>query len=142
MMPTVDFSKATVLVVGDVMVDQYHFGAVHRISPEAPVPVVKVERSSVTLGGAGNVVNNICHLGSHSILIGFVGADANGRVVAQLLDELGVQSCLIRTTLPTTTKIRVIGEHQQIVRLDFEEPGQALGQYLDQLLEQAAASID
>src|ERR1041385_1511026 len=97
-MATIDFSKATVLVVGDIMVDQYHFGAVHRISPEAPVPVVKVDRSSVTLGGAGNVVNNIRQLGGNSVLLGFVGRDTNGSIAAKLLAELGVQSCLIETT--------------------------------------------
>src|SRR5215831_3131111 len=137
-MRTLDFSKATVLVVGDVMVDQYHFGAVHRISPEAPVPVVKVDKTSVTLGGAGNVVNNIRHLGGSSVLLGFVGNDPNGALAARLLDELGIQSALVETPLPTTTKVRVIGEHQQIVRLDFEEVAVNTREYSELLLQRAA----
>jgi len=141
-MRTLDFSEATVLVVGDVMVDQHHFGAVHRISPEAPVPVVKVDRSTVTLGGAGNVVNNISHLGGKAVLLGFVGRDANGEIAARLLDDLGVKCSLIETALPTTTKMRIIGAHQQIVRLDFEELMPAASQYSDQLLKQAANWID
>lgn len=121
-----------------MMVDQYHFGAVHRISPEAPVPVVKVDKTSVTLGGAGNVVNNIRHLGGSSVLLGFVGNDPNGALAARLLDELGIQSALVETPLPTTTKVRVIGEHQQIVRLDFEEVAVNTREYSELLLQRAA----
>jgi D-beta-D-heptose 7-phosphate kinase/D-beta-D-heptose 1-phosphate adenosyltransferase len=141
-MRTLDFSNATVLVVGDVMVDQYHFGAVHRISPEAPVPVVKVDRSSVTLGGAGNVVNNISHLGGKAVLLGFIGKDANGAIVARLLDEIAIQSALIETRFPTSTKVRVIGAHQQIVRLDFEEIATASTGYSVELLKHASNWID
>lgn len=117
----IDFSKESILVVGDVMLDRYYLGKVHRISPEAPVPVVKVNEVKNTIGGAGNVVNNITHLGARSCLIGAVGKDSDGRIINQLLKKLGVQSCMIETGAPTITKVRVIGDHQQVVRLDFEE---------------------
>ncbi len=119
-MHSLDFSHCSVLVVGDIILDKYHFGKVRRISPEAPVPVVEVERSTFTLGGAGNVVNNIAHLGGKSYLLGTAGNDANKSILLDLLNKINVEVFLCETNVPTTTKVRVIGEHQQIVRLDFE----------------------
>jgi len=121
MIDKLDFSKASVLVIGDLMLDKYYFGNVNRISPEAPVSVVKVNREVYTLGGAGNVVNNVINLKAKAYLIGAVGEDSNKKVIKQLLDEKQVIYHLLERDLPTITKIRVIGEHQQIVRIDFEE---------------------
>lgn len=120
-MHSLGFSNSSVLVVGDVILDKYHFGKVRRISPEAPVPVVEVERSMFTLGGAGNVANNIAHLGGKSYLFGTAGNDTNKTILLDLLNKINVEVFLCETNIPTTTKVRVIGEHQQIVRLDFEE---------------------
>jgi D-beta-D-heptose 7-phosphate kinase/D-beta-D-heptose 1-phosphate adenosyltransferase len=137
-----DFSRARIMVMGDVMVDKYHFGTVHRISPEAPVPVVKVERSFSTLGGAGNVVSNITHLHGNAVLIGFIGKDENKSTLFDLLEKTGAESCLVETELPTVTKIRVIGEHQQVVRLDFEEIIETHDQYADQIMDHVIRWID
>jgi len=116
-----DFSKSSVLIVGDLMLDKYHFGQVNRVSPEAPVPVVRVKQSTYTLGGAGNVVNNLYHLGANACLIAMVGNCANGNLVKNLLDERKVKYRLLTRQCPTITKVRIIGDHQQIVRVDFEE---------------------
>lgn len=116
-----DFSGAGVLIIGDVMLDRYHFGTVARISPEAPVPIVNVKKTTQTLGGAGNVVNNIAHLNAKAIVAGAWGDDGDALIIKSMLDGLGAEYDMTLTTAPTTTKLRVIGEKQQIVRLDFEE---------------------
>jgi len=115
-----DFSKTSVLVLGDVMLDQYYSGHVSRISPEAPVPVVKVEDCFYAPGGAANVAYNISRLGALPRLIGTIGGDQNGKTLSLILKKKGVESSLIRINSPTITKMRIIGEHRQIVRLDFE----------------------
>ena len=90
-----DFSKISVLIVGDLMLDKYHFGQVNRVSPEAPVPVVRVKQSTSTLGGAGNVVNNLYHLGANACLIAMVGNFSNGNLVKDLFDEQKVKYRLL-----------------------------------------------
>jgi D-beta-D-heptose 7-phosphate kinase / D-beta-D-heptose 1-phosphate adenosyltransferase len=115
-----DFSKSRVVIVGDLMLDCYHFGTVSRISPEAPVPVVKVTRDLATLGGAGNVANNCAHLGAPVTLIGLLGDDENGMLVRALCAERSIRLTAVQGDCPTITKTRVIGEHQQIVRIDVE----------------------
>ncbi|MDF3036492.1 MAG: rfaE1, partial [Paucimonas sp.] len=110
-----------VLVVGDVMLDRYWFGDVSRISPEAPVPVVRIERSEERLGGAANVARNAAALGAHAALLGVVGKDEPGDTVERLMEEMRIQSYLNRDeTTPTIIKLRVIGRHQQLLRIDFE----------------------
>ena len=121
MLNNLDFSKASVLVIGDLMLDKYYFGSVNRISPEAPVPIVKVNRELRTLGGAGNVANNIINLETKAYIVGAVGKDSNKSIIKQLLEEKRVTHRLLERDLPTITKVRVIGENQQIVRIDFEE---------------------
>ncbi|WP_303852352.1 bifunctional D-glycero-beta-D-manno-heptose-7-phosphate kinase/D-glycero-beta-D-manno-heptose 1-phosphate adenylyltransferase HldE [Seleniivibrio woodruffii] len=116
-----DFSGAKVLVAGDLMLDRYHFGSVSRISPEAPVPVVNVKRTTQTLGGSGNVVNNIAHLGAEAVMMGVWGDDADARILKGMMENIKIECDMLVTDAPTTTKLRVIGEKQQIVRLDFEE---------------------
>ena len=116
------FSKTRLLVVGDVMLDRYWFGDTGRISPEAPVPVVQVEKIDERLGGAANVARNASALGAQTTLLGVVGQDEAGKRVEQLLQESGVHSQLqADSAVPTTVKLRVIARQQQLIRLDFEE---------------------
>jgi len=115
-------ARARVLVVGDVMLDRYWFGDVHRISPEAPVPVVRIGRQEDRLGGAANVAKNARALGAKVGLLSVVGSDEPGERIAGLLTEAGIHSHLHRDAkLPSTIKLRVIGRQQQLLRLDFED---------------------
>jgi rfaE bifunctional protein kinase chain/domain len=118
-------TKARVLVVGDVMLDRYWFGEVSRISPEAPVPVVKVGRTEERLGGAANVARNIAAVGARASLLSVVGQDEAADCVQRLLAADGIAAQLLRDPgLETTIKLRVIGRQQQLLRIDFEtEPG-------------------
>lgn len=112
-----------VLVIGDVMLDEYWFGDVRRISPEAPVPIVHVSRSEERPGGAANVARNIVSLGAYAQLLAVVGADTAAERLRTALDKAGVQHSLsVDTGIRTTLKLRVIGQHQQMLRVDFEEP--------------------
>lgn len=120
-MRELDFSKSNVLVVGDIMLDKYYYGGVSRISPEAPVPVVNIESDSHSLGGAGNVVNNIACLEGRCHIITVCAHDEAGGFVTKYLDQLNIKHDFIDNGAPTTTKLRIIGGKQQIVRLDFEE---------------------
>ena len=113
---------AQVLVAGDVMLDRYWFGEVARISPEAPVPVVRVTRMEERPGGAANVARNAAALGAAVELLAVVGDDEPGRSLARLLQADGVQAQLTTDpTLDTTVKLRVVGRQQQMVRIDFEK---------------------
>lgn len=115
------FTKARVLVVGDVMLDRYWFGNVARISPEAPVPVVQVQRSEERPGGAANVARNAAALGARVTLLSVVGRDEAGVQLAQLLKQAGVNARMHRDAgISTTVKLRVIGRQQQLLRVDFE----------------------
>ena len=118
-----DCRNARVLVVGDVMLDRYWFGDVSRISPEAPVPVVHVQRTEERPGGAANVARNIASLGGKATLLSVVGDDEAGRSLATLLQKERV-AAIFHTDprLPTTVKLRVIGRQQQLLRIDFETP--------------------
>ncbi len=118
-----DCSNAHVLVVGDVMLDRYWFGDVSRISPEAPVPVVHVQRTEERPGGAANVARNIASLGGKATLLSVVGDDEAGRSLATLLKKERVTTVFHKDAqLPTTVKLRVIGRQQQLLRIDFETP--------------------
>ncbi len=117
----IDTSKARVLVVGDVMLDRYWFGDVSRISPEAPVPVVKVERTEDRPGGAANVARNCAALGAPTSLLSVVGADEAGQALAKLLAAAHIDASLHEDAqLNTTVKLRVLGRQQQLLRIDFE----------------------
>jgi rfaE bifunctional protein kinase chain/domain len=114
--------EARVLVAGDVMLDRYWFGEVSRISPEAPVPVVRITRMEERPGGAANVARNAAALGAAVQLLAVIGEDEPGHSLARLLAAEGVQAHLTRDpTLDTTVKLRVIGRQQQVVRVDFEK---------------------
>jgi len=118
-----DLSKARILVVGDVMLDRYWFGEVSRISPEAPVPVVKVERTEERPGGAANVARNAVSLGADVALLSVVGDDEPGGTLQQLVEDGGISANLHRDgSIATTVKLRVIGRQQQLLRIDFETP--------------------
>ncbi|HEV2644327.1 MAG TPA: D-glycero-beta-D-manno-heptose-7-phosphate kinase [Candidatus Elarobacter sp.] len=111
-----------VVVIGDVMIDEWIWGDVSRISPEAPVPVVAVRDHSFTLGGAGNVANNLRALGAHVAFVGGVGDDAEGARLRAMFDDLGVDARGLVTLgdRPTTRKTRVVAHNQQVVRADWE----------------------
>jgi rfaE bifunctional protein kinase chain/domain len=114
-------ATASVLVVGDAMLDRYWYGAVDRISPEAPVPVVKVTREEERIGAAANVAYNVITLGAKASFLGVVGDDEPGRKLQDLLLQTGIATHLTRDpALRTTVKLRVIGRHQQLLRMDFE----------------------
>lgn len=116
-----DTRAARVLVVGDVMLDRYWFGEVSRISPEAPVPVVHVQRTEERPGGAANVARNAVALGASCTLLAVVGKDEPADALERLLAEEGVHTRLYRDeSLSTTIKLRVIGRQQQLLRIDFE----------------------
>ncbi|ELY5180677.1 TPA: bifunctional D-glycero-beta-D-manno-heptose-7-phosphate kinase/D-glycero-beta-D-manno-heptose 1-phosphate adenylyltransferase HldE [Vibrio cholerae] len=117
-----DYSKAGVLIVGDVMLDRYWYGPTGRISPEAPVPVVKVEQSEERPGGAANVAMNIASLGGHAHIIGLTGQDEPANVLANKLTSLNVHCDFVALPdYPTITKLRVLSRGQQLIRLDFED---------------------
>lgn len=115
------------LVVGDIMLDRYWFGEVARISPEAPVPIVRVERSEERLGGAANVARNAAALNARTTLLGVVGEDEAGAQIEQLLEDLGIAAHLRRDpAIATIVKLRIIGRQQQLLRVDFEAPPSSL----------------
>lgn len=117
-----DFSAVRILVVGDLMLDQYSFGPTSRISPEAPVPVVRVTETEARAGGAANVAVNLSSLGAVTTVAGIVGKDANATVLRELLESQGVQTALAESAdRPTITKLRVLSRNQQLLRLDTEE---------------------
>lgn len=141
-MHSIDFAQARVLVIGDVILDQYYLGKVNRISPEAPVPVVKVAKIKHNLGGAGNVVNNISNLGAESYLLGIAGNDPNKIQLEALLNRENVKYTLIESSSPTINKVRVVGERQQLLRLDFEDIKEIGDATLKLLKEQMEKSIE
>ena len=119
-MKTPDTRKARVLVVGDVMLDRYWFGDVSRISPEAPVPVVRFRNQEERLGGAANVANNCAQLGARTHLLSVIGADEAGERLARLAEQAGIKVSLHRDAkIQTTVKLRVLSK-QQLLRIDFE----------------------
>jgi rfaE bifunctional protein kinase chain/domain len=116
-------ARTRVLVVGDVMLDRYWFGDVERISPEAPVPIVRIARTEERPGGAANVARNAAALGARTTLLSATGADEAGATLERLLAADRVQTSFHRDpALPTTVKLRVIGRQQQLLRIDFETP--------------------
>jgi D-beta-D-heptose 7-phosphate kinase / D-beta-D-heptose 1-phosphate adenosyltransferase len=138
-----DFSPFNVLVVGDLMLDRYLWGEVERISPEAPVPVVRLSRESDRVGGAGNVSANLAGLGLHVQQVGYAGVDAAGDVlVAQLADAgIDVSGVLRLSQRATITKTRIIGGHQQMLRLDHEQTGEFTPEAQQQLIETVLARL-
>jgi D-beta-D-heptose 7-phosphate kinase/D-beta-D-heptose 1-phosphate adenosyltransferase len=145
-----EFKKRRILVIGDAMLDEFVWGRVSRISPEAPVPVLEVTRESVHLGGAGNVASNIRALGGQATLVSVIGRDIAGARLADELAQADIQSLLIEAQdgRPTTIKTRLIAHHQQLVRADRErsddlpsETAHALRAALDSVISDCDAIV-
>ena len=116
------FPRQNILVVGDVMLDHFLWGKVSRISPEAPVPVVEVQRESHFPGGAANVARNLRALGAQTTILGVIGNDNAGEELRDILQQQGIETngLLIDDGRPTTLKTRIVANHQQVVRFDRE----------------------
>ena len=128
------FREAKILIVGDIILDHYIFGAVSRISPEAPVPVLLKKNITTGLGGAANVAANITALGGHATLLGVAGADENARHLERLLANQNIASHLLKdSSRKTTTKTRVMADQHQIVRID-EETDTDIDKHVEQKL--------
>ncbi|MBU3648352.1 MAG: bifunctional heptose 7-phosphate kinase/heptose 1-phosphate adenyltransferase, partial [Limnohabitans sp.] len=131
-------SHAHVLVVGDVMLDRYWYGAVDRISPEAPVPVVRITREENRLGGCANVAFNVVSVGAQASLLSVVGDDEASHQLEDLVAKTGINPYFGRDAqLKTTVKLRVIGRQQQLLRVDFENTPQneVLASQTDQFMQ-------
>ncbi len=131
------FHSAKVLIVGDIMVDHFIWGKVNRISPEAPVPVVKVTSESLLLGGCANVLNNVFSMGGKSAVSGIVGSDAMGNWLIGKLKEMNIDTAgvVIENERPTVVKTRIIAHSQQVVRFDREDKRPISGDSLRRILE-------
>jgi D-glycero-beta-D-manno-heptose-7-phosphate kinase len=132
-----------VIVVGDAMLDVYLRGDVERISPEAPVPVVRVRERRHALGGAANVAHNVAALGARCELVAAVGADRGGEILRTMLREIDADgSALVEVDRPTTTKTRVVARSQQLVRVDEEDDADLSGDEVERLLAVIRTAID
>jgi D-glycero-beta-D-manno-heptose-7-phosphate kinase len=137
-------SGVRVLVVGDLMLDRYLIGSVERISPEAPVPVVRVREERWAVGGAANVAANVLALGASCEVVGCVGEDEGGKVLRRTLREMGggISGVVTDSSRPTTTKTRVLARSQQVVRFDSEEDVDVTGAVAGALEEAVASAVD
>ncbi len=124
-----------ILVVGDIILDRYLYGKVERISPEAPVPIVEVEREEVRLGGAANVAKNLASLGVDTYITGVIGEDRAGDKILELLKENRIKSLIARDIRPTTEKTRVVSMSQQLLRIDREDRRKVSGDALEKIRE-------
>ncbi len=132
-----------VLLVGDIMLDEYLEGDAERISPEAPIPVVKVAQTRLLLGGAGNVARNIAKLGGKAHLVSISGADTKGAILREILEQDGVSASILPLpSRPTTLKTRVIARHQQMLRIDHEETSPLTPEQTDGILDAIRAKLD
>jgi rfaE bifunctional protein kinase chain/domain len=141
------FPHTKVLIIGDVMLDRYWWGGVGRISPEAPVPVVRLNRTTLAAGGAANVAANVAGLEAVPILVGIVGIDSEAESIRRILEDSGVESKYLigLADRPTTVKTRVIAHSQQVARVDLEsdaEIGSDIEDRLGDLLEMLVAEAD
>jgi len=138
------FKEARVLVVGDIIMDQYIWGQVTRISPEAPVPVVEVREETRMLGGAANVVHNMATLGARAVLCGVVGEDHAGREVLEKLRALKVSTdgVIVEAGRPTSLKTRIVAHSQQVVRFDRESKGAITDESAKTILDYIESSLD
>jgi len=135
-----DFENYHIVVIGDAMLDRYWHGDTYRISPEAPVPIVKIERDEYRVGGAANVALNLASLGCRTSLISIIGDDENGKQLSKMLFEQKVDCHFVFSEKgKTISKLRVIGRHQQLIRLDFEDKFSC---QVQQIIEKLAALID
>jgi D-beta-D-heptose 7-phosphate kinase/D-beta-D-heptose 1-phosphate adenosyltransferase len=133
-----------ILVVGDIMLDRFTYGKVMRISPESPVPVLSVERENVMLGGAGNTLSNLIHLGCKGRIVSIIGADENGELLKRVAEKNGIDpSGLIKTSdRPTIVKTRFLAGHQQLLRTDYERISPVQEQYLQELINKSREAME
>jgi D-beta-D-heptose 7-phosphate kinase/D-beta-D-heptose 1-phosphate adenosyltransferase len=138
------FAGKNILIVGDVILDEYIWGKVKRISPEAPVPVVEFESRTYRLGGAGNVAANVQSLGGTALLESVVGRDLHGQLFLELMDEMAMecQGILVAEDRLTTAKSRLMAHHQQIARIDYERISSLAAGLEDDLFAWAAARME
>ena len=138
------FVTARILVVGDIIMDEYIWGNVTRISPEAPVPVVDVERETKMLGGAANVIRNMATLGAKPILCGVVGDDATGEEIVSALAHMGLSAdgVVRETGRPTSIKSRIVAHNQQVVRFDRESRADVRPQSIQKLIDYIGKRLD
>ena len=138
------FADSRVFVVGDIIMDEYLWGDVTRISPEAPVPVVDVKRETKMLGGAANVVHNLAALGAKPVLCGVVGDDSTGRSILEEIDKMGLvtEGILVDTERPTSIKTRVVAQNQQVVRFDRETRKDVSSENIRKLISFIKAHLD
>ena len=135
-------SEQRVAVIGDAMLDVYLRGDVTRISPEAPVPVVRVRERKLALGGAANVAQNVLAIGAECEIVAAVGSDREGRQLQEMLQSLDAETrALVTVERPTTTKTRVLARAQQVVRFDEEDDADIAGSDVEKLMENALAAI-
>jgi len=132
-----NFANVNVLVIGDLMIDEYLWGSVDRISPEAPVPVVCVQKESHALGGAGNVIHNLVAMGADVCAIGTAGTGKTGQMIFEKLEDLGIETdgIISEPRRPTTRKTRVIASNQQVLRIDKEIKKNINGDTLEKLVK-------
>jgi D-beta-D-heptose 7-phosphate kinase/D-beta-D-heptose 1-phosphate adenosyltransferase len=137
-----EWATKRLLVVGDVMLDQYLWGEVGRISPEAPVPVVRTTHQNEQPGGAANVALNLARFGAQTVLVGFTGADQNGKHLADNLRSNGISPVFVASeSFPTITKLRIMSGHQQMLRLDTERLAERPKSDYDQLMQSVLAQL-
>ena len=138
------FNSVRIAVIGDMMLDEYLIGKVNRISPEAPVPIVNIERERFVLGGASNVANNLTSLKGKVFVYGVIGNDANGEKFVRELEDKNINSDGIvkDETRPTIIKSRVLSQGQQLLRLDWEKDTDILEDIQNQLLENFEKNIE
>lgn len=138
-----ELSNKRILVVGDVMLDQYYFGTINRISPEAPVPIVKVDNTNVVLGGAGNVANNLAKMGCKTYIVGTSGNDDNRNILCRLFEKKNINyEGIFITDKPTITKTRVVGLNQQILRIDFENDSEISNTIINKIKDYISFLVD
>lgn len=138
------FPKIKIAVVGDMMLDEYIIGRVDRISPEAPVPVVNVQSESFVLGGAANVLNNLCSLGAQAFAIGLIGDDISGEKLEKELNKKGAdtEGLIVDKNRPTIIKKRILAQHQQLLRLDWEKKGEIVSHVEDEVIATFMKNVD
>lgn len=139
-----NFKNVNVLVIGDIILDEFIWGDVSRISPEAPVPVVWVKRESFMPGGASNVANNLRSLGARAYLAGVIGSDERGVILKGELEQKGIDTSgiMIDESRPTTLKTRVVAQHQQVVRIDKEKIDTLSDALISRIVSHAKELID
>jgi D-beta-D-heptose 7-phosphate kinase/D-beta-D-heptose 1-phosphate adenosyltransferase len=138
------FPRARVVVIGDIIMDEYIWGDVSRISPEAPVPVVEVKHETKTLGGAANVIHNMATLGAEPVLCGVIGEDRTGRQIQNKIDQMGLKTdgIVVEPDRPTSIKTRIVAYNQQVVRFDRESKKNIRPESIEKILDFIEKSID